>query len=73
MAFEYDDNDVRHRLALAAALLAALADEDVIEYPSECELTREADARLLQMLTAAGCSREQIGEAMRLETGERVH
>lgn len=71
--FPYDDNNEMHRRALAAALLAALATEEVIEYTGECELTSEAEARLLQTLAAAGCTREEIAATMRLESGVRAN
>lgn len=70
--FKYDPEDRLHQQALALAILAELAEEDLVEYAGECILTNEAEARLLQVMVQAGCSREEIGAAMRLEPGRKV-
>lgn len=51
MTFEYDDDNQQHRAALAMAILALEA-EDLVEYPSECELTPEGYAKVMQVLAS---------------------
>lgn len=70
--FPYDDNNPQHVRALAAAILAVGVDS-LLEYPGECQLTSEGEARLLQTLAAAGCTREEIAATMRLESGVRAN
>lgn len=68
MPNNYDADNPMHQRLLAALMLAVSA-EDLVEYPGECALTSEGEARLLQVMAEAGCTREEIAAAMRLESG----
>ena len=63
----FDTENPLHLRLLAECIMAEVEAEHVVNLGHECVLTSEGEARLLQVLAQAGCTREEIAATMRLE------
>lgn len=63
----FDTENPMHLRLLAECIMAEVEAGELIDHGSECVLTSDAEARLLHVLAAAGCTLEETAAAMRLE------